>query len=63
MRDEHVLARAELEDDVVDAGVVEQLAEQEARDGPAPMIATCVRIGSVEQPHEEERDHREERRG
>jgi hypothetical protein len=42
---EHVLAGALLEDDVVDAGLVQQLAEQQPR-GPAPMMATWVREGS-----------------
>jgi Holliday junction DNA helicase RuvA len=44
---EHVVGAALLDDDVVDAGLVQQGAEQQARAGPAPMMATWVRMGVV----------------
>ncbi len=40
---QHIVAAAVLQDDGVDAGPVEDVAEHQP-DGPAPIMATCTRF-------------------
>ena len=47
---EHVFAGLPFENDIVDAMLVQELTEQES-DGPAPIMATWVRVWMRMRPH------------